>query len=876
MKKEEIIKSLNVDPKIGLTSKEVEKRRSLSGYNKLDEKKRTPMIIRFFAQFKDVLILILIAAAIIQLIIDFEHNWFEGLIIIAIVLINALLGVIQESKAEKSLEALKKLSSPHAKVIRDGKLVEIKSEELVPGDILYIEAGDFVPADCRIIEASNLRVDESALTGESVSVMKHHNDIDKEDIPLGDQKNNLFSSTFVTYGKGTAVVTAIGMKTEIGKIANMLLESKEDSTPLQNKLAQIGKTIGVFALAVCVVVFVLEYINHTDQPMNAFTTAIALAVAAIPEGLATVVTVVLAIGVEKMAKEKAIVKKLPAVETLGSTSIICSDKTGTLTQNKMTVVKVFKKELKDLSADLPEDIKEMLTYFSLCTDASIDVIDGVEKRIGDPTETALIEVNNKFGLYKDDIKNKFKRLADLPFDSERKMMTTIVDYNGVILSITKGAFDILLERSKYFFNKEKIKEANDLMASNALRVLGLGIKVLKEVPKELISENLENDLEFIGLVGMIDPARDEVKDAIEVAKKAGIRTIMITGDHVETAKAIAKELKILNEGEEAISSLELKNMSDEELGNNIEKYSVYARVSPEDKVRIVKAWQSKNMVVSMTGDGVNDSPALKQADIGCAMGITGTDVAKEASSMILVDDNYSTIVKAVKQGRGIYSNIKKVVHYLLSSNIGEVFTIFVATVISIILNKSGIIDYPLPVALMAIHLLWINLVTDSLPAFALGMEEANDDVMENKPRDKKEGFFAHGLGFTIAWQGVMVGLLTLTSFFIGYFIHTGDDIEVRNNTAQTMAFMTLAMVQLFHAYNMKSDKSIFHKGIFHNRFLNFSFVLGMSLQMFILYVGHSLFKLTPLSFLELSITIGLSASVILILEIVKKIKSLKS
>lgn len=867
MKLKELLKKLKTDELKGLTTEEADKRRTLSGLNKLDEAKKTPMIVRFFQQFLDPLIIILLIAALISILVNPEE-WIESLIILAIVLINAILGVVQESKAEKALDALKKLSSPHAKVFRDGKLVEIDSQYLVPGDIIYVEAGDFIPADARIIEQASLRVDESALTGESVSVMKTNEDLDTDNKPLGDQKNKLFSSTFVTYGKGTAVVTEIGMKTEIGKIANILLDTKQEQTPLQHKLTQIGKAIGALSLAICIIVFVMELISGFPAS-EALMSSVSLAVAAIPEGLATVVTVVLAIGVQKMAKENAIVKRLPAVETLGSTSIICSDKTGTLTQNKMTVVKVYKDGLYDLNLDLNHEIKEMLTYFAICTDASIDIIDGQEKRIGDPTETALIEANNKYGLNQK--AKQIKRLADIPFDSDRKMMSVIVEYNNQILLITKGAFDVLINRSKLIVNKDEIIKANQLMAENALRVLGLGIKVLKEVPKVLTSEEVEQDLEFVGLVGMIDPAREEVKDAIKVAQNAGIRTIMITGDHVLTAKAIAKELHILRDNELAISSQELSELSDEELKNNIEKYSVYARVSPEDKVRIVNAWQSKGKVVAMTGDGVNDSPALKQADIGCAMGITGTDVAKEASSMILTDDNYSTIVKAVKQGRGIYENIKKVVHYLLSSNIGEILTIFVALILAQLLSHVDLFNLGLgedkALPLLTIQLLWINLITDSLPAFALGMEEPEPTIMNEKPRPKEEGFFANKLGLKIGLQGLLVGFLTLTSFYIG---KGREGIK----TGQTMAFMTLSMIQLFHSYNMKSEKSIFNKNLFKNKFLNFSFLLGMALQFLVLYVLDNLFKVTPLGGIDLLIVLGLSFSVIPILEIVKLFKKI--
>lgn len=863
---EEVLKQLQVNPKVGLSEEEVKKRQEVYGLNALKEKKRTPLIVRFLMQFKDILIIVLLIAAAVSIIVD-PKEWLESLIILIVVLINAILGVTQESKAEKSLEALKKLSSPMSKVIRNGNTYTIESSSLVPGDIILVEAGDFIPADARIIEQSKLQVDESALTGESLAVNKFTDAIIDDHVSLGDQKNMLFSSTIVTYGRGVAVVTKTGMETEIGKIASMLSETKQELTPLQVKLNQIGRAIGFLAIIICIVIFFLEWITGMGV-LESFKTSVALAVAAIPEGLSTVVTVVLAIGVEKMAKRQAIVKKLPAVETLGSTSIVCSDKTGTLTQNKMTVVKLYHNQLKDVKDVLNEREKEMLAFFALCTDAEITKVNGEEKRIGDPTETALIEANNLYGYQDNDIKKKYPRVEELSFDSERKMMSVIVNYQGKLLSITKGAPDIIVSRSKYV-NKEKVLEANAQMASSALRVLGVGIKELKKVPSELSSETLETDLEFVGLVGMIDPAREEVFEAIKVAKSAGLRTIMITGDHVVTAKAIAKQLEILEEGQLAITSEELHQLSDEELYNNIEKYSVYARVAPEDKVRIVDAWQKKGKVVAMTGDGVNDSPALKAADIGCAMGITGTDVAKEAAAMILVDDNFATIISAVKEGRGIYLNIKKTVHYLLSSNIGEVLTIFLASLISAVALLVGVtLNFGTP--LLAMHLLWVNLITDTLPAFALGMESPHDEIMKVPPRDKNESFFANKLGWNIGWQGILIGLLTLASYIIGYSMAPSVDSGI----GHTMAFLTLASIQLFHSYNIKTEHSIFHKDTFDNKFLNIAFILGMLLQLMILYVPFfaNAFKLERLSLVQLAISLGISFSIVIIVEIVKFIK----
>ena len=806
----------------------------------------------------------MLIAAVVSLIVD-PHEWIESLIIFIVILVNAILGVVQESKAEKSLDALKKMSSPTCKVWRNGNLITIDTKDLVVGDIISVEAGDFIPADAKIIECSNLKVDESALTGESVAVDKDATEVLDHIVGLGDMKNCLFSSTFITNGKAKALVTGVGMNTEIGKIAGALMEAEETETPLQKKLTQVGKVIGIMSLAICLVVFVLnilkpntENLEFSERLLDSFKIAVSLAVAAIPEGLATVVTIVLAIGVDKMAKRNAIVKKLPAVETLGSTSVICSDKTGTLTQNKMTVVNVYLDTLKDMK-DLTEEEKQMLLYFATCCDASITYEDNREIRIGDPTELALLDANNLYGL-----KKEYKRVLDLPFDSERKLMTTVVEFDGKFLAITKGAPDIVVSKS---INDQdvlnKALDANNEMATNAIRVLALGIKWFDNLPDP---DLLEQDLEFIGLVGMIDPARDEVKDAIAIAHQAGISTVMITGDHVTTAKAIALQLGILHEGELAITSSELAKISDEELLRDIEKYRVYARVSPNDKVRIVTAWRNKGHIAAMTGDGVNDAPALKKADIGCAMGITGTDVSKEAADMILTDDNFTTIVSAVKQGRGIFANIQKCVKYLLSSNIGEVITIFVASIIALIPSVA------MGVPLSPIHLLWINLITDSLPAFGLGMEEPEDDVMNQKPRNAKEGFFSHGLLYKIVFEGIAVGLLTLIAYILGNNVF--DDHVI----GQTMAFLTLSSTQLFHAFNVKSHHSVFSKHTFDNRFLNMAFIIGFALQLFVIYcpgLNTVVFKFAPLEFVPFIICIGLSLMIVVIMEIAKLIQKKK-
>ena len=855
----ELQEEFNTDFKNGLSSEQVTINKEKYGSNVLEAKKKKSWFVRFLLQFKDPLIIILLIAAVVSVIVDY-HEWVESLIILIVVMLNAILGIYQENKAEKSLESLKKMSALTCKVIRNGIAQTINTEDLVVGDIILVEAGDVVPADARIIECSNLMVEEASLTGESVAVTKNNEYIESEDIAIGDMKNSLFSSTSITNGKAKAIVTHVGMHTEIGKIAKLLNEQTNELTPLQHKLSKVGKIIGLMSLVICALVFVLEMIaaswdvNHFSE---AFITAVALAVAAIPEGLATVVTIVLSIGVTKLSKQNAIIKKLPAVETLGSCTVICSDKTGTLTQNKMTVVKLFNKELKTLDK-LTKDDKDLIKYFAICCDAYIDNVDGKEIRIGDPTELALLDLNNKYGS---SIK-KYKRVLDLPFDSDRKLMTTVIKDKDKYIAITKGATDKLI----YISNNKKDDlllaiTYNGYMADEALRVLALGIKVFDTLPKE---EDLEKDITFLGMVGMIDPARIEVKDAIQVATKAGIKTVMITGDHILTAKAIAKDLNILKEGDLAIDSRELNKLSDEYLAEHIHEYSVFARVAPKDKVRIVEAWQKNDAVVSMTGDGVNDAPALKKADIGCAMGITGTDVSKETADVILTDDNFATIVSAVKEGRGIYDNIRKCIKYLLSSNIGEVLTIFVAS----LLSAFGLINLGTP--LSAMHLLWINLITDSLPAFGIGMEAPDDDIMERKPRPRKEGIFANGYGWKIALEGILIGALTLTSYIIGE--------ATSHALGQTMAFLTLSSTQLFHAYNVKSNFSIFNKKTYKNKFMNFAFLIGFVLQLFVIYCPgvNTLFGLQSLDIISLLISLGLACSIVIIFEVYKLIRRLKN
>lgn len=833
----------------GLSMQEAKEREATYGKNELKGKKKTPLIVKFLLQFRDILVIILLIAAIISIIVEPE-DWIDSLIIFLVVMVNAIIGVVQESRAEASLEALKKMSTPTAKVKRDGVYQTLPSSDVMPGDILSLEAGDYVPADARIIESASLKVDESALTGESLPVEKEAK-ILTEEVPLGDQVNTVFSSTYVTYGRAEVLVTSTGMQTQIGQIAKMIDSEENKKTPLQHKLNQIGKVMGILSLIICVVVFIFQlFIVEGDHRfLEAFKISIALAVAAIPEGLATVVTIMLSMGVKKMARKNAIVKKLTAVETLGCTSVVCSDKTGTLTQNKMTVVEVYDGKKEPLEEGLQS---RLLSYFALCCDAKMKMVNGEEVCVGDPTEVALLSAQEKYGEL--DIE-QCPRLEELPFDSERKRMSVVVSIDGKKMVITKGAPDGLF--SICDGNLEDAKEQNAEMASRALRVLALGIKEWKE------GEELESHLQFVGLVGMIDPEREEVKPSIALAKKAGIHTVMITGDHVVTARAIAKNLGIFEEDSLAITSEELQAMSDEELDEKIEKIVVYARVAPSDKVRIVKAWQKKGKVVSMTGDGVNDAPALKAADIGCAMGITGTDVSKEAAAMILTDDNFSTIISAVEEGRNIYANIKKSVKYLLSSNIGEVVTIFLSSVIALI---SGI-HFGSP--LLPIHLLWINLITDSLPAFSLGMEESGREQMEDAPRDKNESFFAHHLGLHIALEGLFIGLLTLGSFFVGYSM---SGIEV----GQTMAFVTLSFLELFHSFNVRSDRTIFSKGTFRNRWLIGSFFLGTALTFGVLYIPFisSIFKLATLSGEQLGIALAFAISIILVMEVYKLVHKL--
>lgn len=820
--KEELVKELDVDIHKGLTDEQVQQRQAQYGLNKLNEKKKKSNIRRFFEQFKDVMILILLVAVVISFVVAcVEKNpreFIEPVLILLIVILNAIMGVVQESKAEKALEALQNMSAPHARVLRNGEEKIVDASALVPGDIILLEAGDFVPADARLLSSDSLKSEESALTGESVPSDKHFDDQVSEKAPLGDRTNMVFSGCSITYGRATAVVVATGMNTEMGKIAGLLEGAPDTQTPLQKKLAQLGKYLGIVALAACAIIFVVGLISKIP-PLEIFMTAVSLAVSAIPEGLPAIVTIVLSIGVQRMVKKNALIRRLPAVETLGGASVICSDKTGTLTQNRMTLTKAYvdgQEELEDISENNSDIVKNLLKYATLCCDGVVTFDDGKEQHIGDPTETSIVLATHKNGMPKDQLNELYPRLGTIPFDSDRKLMTTINNIDGKNIVIVKGAFDVMESRCTSG-DLTRAKQLVEDMSRQALRVLAVGYKQIDTLPEELVAEEIEKDLMFMGLVGMIDPPRPEAKVAVQTCKEAGIRPIMITGDHVVTASAIAKELGILQDGDRAITGVELDAMTEEELDNQVEQISVYARVSPENKIRIVRAWQKKGQVVSMTGDGVNDAPALKAADIGCAMGITGTDVAKGASDMTLTDDNFATIVDAVREGRGIYDNIKKVVGFLLGTNIGEVLIVFLAM---LIWHKSP---------LLSMQLLWINLVTDSLPAIALGMEAVEKDVMTRRPKPKNESIFANGYGIRILLQGCMFATISLVGFYLG--MEMGGSLEA----GQTMAFMVLSISQTLQAFNMRSEHSLFKIGPFTNHKLNWAVLISLVLVAIVLF-----------------------------------------
>ena len=885
----DVKKELATDIEKGLSSKQVEEKQQNVGFNELKARKKKSLIVKFLEQFKDFMIIVLIIAAIVSGIVGILEG--EGItdtiIILIVVIINAIIGVAQENKAEKSLEALQKLSAHASKVIRNGKMIVIPSRELVPGDVVVLETGDYVPADLRIIEAVNLKSQESALTGESVPVEKIIDTINEE-VGIGDRTNMLFSSSLITYGRGKGIVVETGMNTEVGKIAEIINSSEEGTTPLQEKLNKLGKILGIAALAICVVIFIIGLL-YGKEPIHMFMTAVSLAVAAIPEGLAAVSTIVLAIGVQRMVKKNAIVKRLPAVETLGSASVICSDKTGTLTQNKMTVQKIYvDNKLMDMEnikfVESKSDLESLIYNAMLCNDTKV----GANNELaGDPTETALVDMGMNLDIDIDKIFS-IDRLNEIPFDSSRKLMTTVHKIDNEYIVYTKGGVDELLKNcTSYIINgkiekdleefKKSIYENNESMAKNALRVLAFGYKKIKKLPesKEEI-EKLESNLIFVGMVGMIDPPREEAKKAVEKCKSAGIKTVMITGDHKITATAIAKQLGILENEDEAITGSELENMSDEELTKNIRNYSVYARVSPEHKVRIVRAWQANGEIVAMTGDGVNDAPALKNADIGCAMGVVGTDVAKEAADVILTDDNFATVVSAVEEGRRIYDNILKAIQFLLSSNVGEIIVLFVAILITPLLAKwFNITNISALEPLLPIHILWINLVTDSLPALALAVDPSAENIMQRKPNKKGKGIFTKGMTWRVIYQGIMIGFITLIAFIVGLATPGITDEAAKIKIAQTMAFCVLALSELVHVFNIRDNKnSVFKTGILNNSKLILAILVSASFMFVILLIPglREIFSIAQLPKENIVETILLVISPIIIVEIFKLLK----
>ena len=913
----EVEKELKTNLANGLTPAEVEEKRNEYSFNELKAKKKKSLFVKFLEQFKDFMIIVLIIAAIVSGIVGYMEGEgiTDSIIILIVVIVNAIIGVVQESKAEKSLEALQKLSSHVAKVVRNGKVEVVASRDLVPGDIVVLDTGDYVPADLRIIEGVNLKSQESSLTGESVPVDKNAEVIADEKVGIGDRTNMLFSSSLITYGRGKGIVVETGMNTEVGKIATIINDTEGTATPLQIKLNKLGKTLGIAALAICVLIFIIG-IAYGKDIIDMFMTAVSLAVAAIPEGLAAVSTIVLAIGVQRMVKKNAIVKKLPAVETLGSATVICSDKTGTLTQNKMTVQKVFAdgklSNVEDITT-INNSLEKLMYTSTLCNDTKIGENNNLT---GDPTETALIDLGFKI---KFDVENtlKLQRVKEYPFDSDRKLMTTVNKVGDKYIAYTKGGIDELLAKcTKYEINgeiknnlseyKDTIEQYNIEMAKDALRVLAMAYKELDHEPTDEEMKTIESDLIFVGMVGMIDPPREEVKAAVAKCKTAGIKTVMITGDHKITAVAIAKALGILENENEAITGAELEEMSDEALTKNIRQYSVYARVSPEHKVRIVKAWQANGEIVAMTGDGVNDAPALKTADIGCAMGIVGTDVSKEAADVILTDDNFATIVSSVEEGRRIYDNILKAIQFLLSSNVGEIVTLFIAILITPWLSSTFGIDVNLIEVLLPIHILWINLVTDSLPALALAVDPAEDDVMNRKPK-KQKGIFTKGMTWRVVYQGFMIGLLTLAAFIIGlatpdnqlpemvridnaiYSVDEVDNLEealangaemlekqeVKVEIGQTMAFVTLAFSELVHVFNIRNNKkSIFKTHPFNNKVLLGAIAISAMLMLIILFIPalRHIFSIPVLPMNNVLEIIGLVLAPLVIVEIFKLFK----
>ena len=852
----------------GLSSGEAEARLDKYGKNELEKGKKDSLFKRFMKELSDPMIIILIVAAVISGITAFYEgeSFADVIIIMAVVIINAVLGVFQESKAEAAIEALQEIAAATSKVLRDGKQVTLKSDELVPGDIVILEAGDAVPADGRIIECASMKIEEAALTGESVPVNKIVDLLQlnsQKDVPLGDRKNMVYMGSTVVYGRGKAVVTGTGMNTEMGKIAKALSQAQDEATPLQIKLNQLSKILTVLVVGICAVIFAVGLMRagiSNETILSTFMVAVSLAVAAIPEGLAAVVTIVLSIGVTNMSKRNAIIRKLTAVETLGCTQIICSDKTGTLTQNKMTVVE-----------HVADDEKLLETAMALCSDAELDRDSG--EAVGEPTECALVNDAAKNGLPKPELEKEYERVGEAPFDSMRKMMSTVHRTpDNKIIQFTKGAPDEILKRCAYALRdgekvpmtdqvREEILKNNKAMADRALRVLCASLREWDDVPQNTEPEYLEKDLTYVGLSGMIDPVRPEVKAAIEECREAGIRPIMITGDHKDTAVAIGMELGIISDPSQAITGAQLDDISDEEFKDRITEFSVYARVQPEHKVRIVKAWKARGMITAMTGDGVNDAPSIKSADIGIGMGITGTDVTKNVADMVLADDNFATIVSAVEEGRRIYANMRKAIQFLLASNLAEVLSIFFATMIGFTI-------------LQPVHLLWINLITDCFPALALGLEESEPDSMKRKPRDPKEGIFAGGMGFDVFFQGVIVTALVLLSYVLGHRMESGVWEFVNSPDGTTMAFLTLSMVEICHSLNMRSRRGSIFKLNSHNKFLYGAMLASLILTTAVIEVPFlaSAFQFTPIDLEEYAVALGLAILIIPIMEVVKAIQ----
>ena len=860
---EEVEKRLETDPRAGLTAAEASKRLETGGYNEFTKKKQKSIVVKFLEQFKSFMIIVLLIAAVISGVVGYMNGegFTDAIIILAIVILNAVIGVVQEVKAERSLEALEKLSAPFSKVIRGGQVATIPSREIVKGDVVVIETGDLVPADMRLVEAVNLKIQEASLTGESVPSEKDTADIEGE-VPLGDRANMAYSSTMVSYGRGKGVVVETGMTTEVGKIAGMIQSVPDVKTPLQKKIDQLGKYLGIGALAICVVIFIIGVIEGRDI-LAMFMTAVSLAAAAIPEGLPAVSTIVLAVGVQRLAKKNAIVRHLPSVETLGSTSVICSDKTGTLTQNRMTIVKMFVNGKQvDVPTELNPSQEKLLLDTLLANDGKLSHEEGKWVTTGDPTETAFIDLGIKMGMNKNELERKYERVGEIPFDSERKMMSTVNRVDGKLSVFVKGGLDEVLERCTHILVSDKeealtdharkeLAKANTEMAGSALRVLAAAYREIDNLPKDVTSETLERDLVFIGMVGIIDPPREEVRIAVQKCRAAGIKPVMITGDHLITASAIARSLDIMEEGEVALTGAELEKIPDDKLAVEVGKISVYARVSPEHKVRIVKAFQQQGYIVAMTGDGVNDAPALKLADIGVAMGITGTDVSKEAADVVLADDNFATIVTAVEEGRRIYDNILKAIQFLLSTNIGEVLVIFIAI----------LANWPTP--LLPIQILWINLVTDSLPALALSVDPADPDVMRRNPVPAGKSILSGSFLVRIVLQGVMIAGLTLAAFRIG--------MQTSVEVAQTMTFAVLAFTQITHSLNVRSARHSAFRNMFRNKMLLWALLVVIAMMVVVIEIPHlhDIFHLAPLSLANWWWVVGLSLAPLPIVELVK-------